>query len=126
MTAYAKAKAEMGVLLAERWVMARLRDRHFTTLAEANVAIAELVAWLNNRPFKRLPGSRRSVFEAVDRPALRALPPTRYEFATWRKAKLGLDYHVEIRADRHYYSAPYNLVGQVLEVRCSAATVEIF
>ncbi len=121
-----KAKAEVGVLLAERWVMARLRDRHFTSLAEANAAIAELVAWLNNRPFKRLPGSRRSVFETVDRPALRALPPTRYEFATWKKAKLGLDYHVEIRADRHYYSAPYKLVGQVLEVRCSAATVEVF
>lgn len=121
-----KAKAEMGVLLAERWVMARLRDRHFTTLAEANAAIAELVAWLNNRPFKRLPGSRRSVFEAVDRPALRPLPAERYEFATWRRAKLGLDYHVEIRADRHYYSAPYNLVGEVLEVRCSAATVEVF
>jgi transposase len=106
--------------------MARLRDRHFTTLAEANAAIAELVGWLNNRPFKKLPGSRRSVFETVDGPALRPLPPTRYEFATWRKAKLGLDYHVEIRADRHYYSAPYRLVGQVLEVRCSAATVEVF
>lgn len=121
-----KAKAEIGVLLAERWVMARLRDRHLTSLVEANAAIAELVAWLNNRPFKRLPGSRRSVFEELDRPALRPLPPTRYEFATWKKAKLGLDYHVEIRAERHYYSAPYNLVGQVVEVRCSAATVEIF
>jgi transposase len=121
-----KAKAEVGVLLAERWVMARLRDRHFTTLAEANAAVAELVAWLNARPFKRLPGSRRSVFETVDRPALRPLPARRYEFATWRRAKLGLDYHVEVRADRHYYSAPYNLVGQVLEVRCSAATVEVF
>jgi transposase len=121
-----KAKAEGGVLLAERWVMARLRDRHFTSLAEANEAIAELVAWLNNRPFKRLPGSRRSVFETVDRPALRPLPPTPYEFATWRKAKLGLDYHIEIRADRHFYSAPYRLVGQVVEVRSSAATVEVF
>ena len=89
-----KAKAEIGVLLAERWVMARLRDRHFTSLAEANAAIAELVAWLNDRPFKRLPGSRRSVFDTVDRPALRPLPPTRYEFATWKKAKLGLDYHL--------------------------------
>jgi transposase len=121
-----KAKAEMGVLLAERWIIARLRDRHFTSLAEANETIAELVAWLNNRPFKRLPGSRRSVFETVDRPALRPLPPTPYEFATWRKAKLGLDYHVEIRADRHFYSAPYRLVGQVVEVRSSAATVEVF
>ena len=45
--------------MAERWVMARLRDRHFTSLAEANMAIAELVGWVNDRPFKKLAGSRR-------------------------------------------------------------------
>ena len=73
---------------------------------------AELVAWVNDRPFKKLAGSRRSRVRSLDRPALRPLPPTRYEFATWRKAKVGLDYHVEIRADRHYYSVPYHLVGQ--------------
>ena len=121
-----KAKAEIGVLLAERWVIARLRHRHFTSLAELNQAIRELIAWLNERPYKRFPGSRRSVFEALDRPALRPLPEQRYEFATWRRAKLGLDYHVEVRADHHYYSAPYSLVGEVLDVRLSAATVEVF
>lgn len=121
-----KAKAEAGVLLAERWIMARLRNRRFTSLGEANVAIAELVEWLNNRPFKKLAGSRRSLFEEVDRPALRPLPPTRYEFATWRKARVNIDYHLEIRADRHYYSVPYRLVGQTVEMRISAATVEVF
>lgn len=121
-----KAKAEIGVLLAERWVIARLRHRRFTSLAELNQAITELVAWLNDRPYKRLPGSRRAVFEDLDRPALRPLPAQRYEFATWRRAKLGLDYHVEVRAERHYYSAPYNLVGEVLDVRLSAGTVEVF
>ena len=73
-----KAKAESGVLLAERWVMARLRDRHFTSLAEANEAIVELVAWVNARPYKRLPGSRATMFAEVDRPAMKALPATRY------------------------------------------------
>lgn len=121
-----KAKAEQGVLLVERWVMARLRKRRFTSLGALNEAIDELVEWLNNRPFKRLPGSRKSLFLELDRPALRPLPPTRYEFATWRKAKLGLDYHLEVRADRHYYSAPFSLIGQVLDVRLSARTVEVF
>jgi transposase len=116
----------VAVLVAERWVMARLRDRHFTSLAQANQAIAELMAWVNNRPFKKLAGSRRSVFEATDRPALRPLPPTRYEFATWRRAKANIDYHIEVRADRHFYSVPYRLVGEVVDVRLAAATVEVF
>ena len=71
-----KAKVEVAVLVAERWVMARLRDHHFTSLADANTAIAELVGWVNNRPFKKLAGSRRALFEQFDRPALRPLPPT--------------------------------------------------
>ena len=121
-----KAKAESGVLLVERWVVARLRKRRFSSLGALNDTIDELVDQLNDRPFKRLPGSRKSVFLELDRPALRPLPPTRYEFATWRRAKLGPDYHVEVRADHHYYSAPHSLVGQVLDVRLSARTVEVF
>ncbi|HUD17440.1 MAG TPA: hypothetical protein VMQ59_09255 [Acidimicrobiales bacterium] len=121
-----KAKVEVAVLVAERWVMARLRDRRFTSLAEANAAIAELVAWVNDRPFKKLAGSRRSVFEALDRPALRPLPAKGYEFATWRRAKASIDYHIEVRADRHFYSVPYRLVGEVVDVRLAAATVEVF
>ena len=121
-----KAKVEAGVQLAERWIMARLRNRRFTSLGEANVAIAELVEWVNERPFKRLAGSRRALFEQIDRPALRALPAQRYEFAAWRGAKVNIDYHIEIRADRHYYSVPYRLARQGVEVRLSAATVEVF
>jgi transposase len=121
-----KAKAEISVLLAERWVIARLRKERFRSLGEANVAIRDLVAWLNARPFKKLPGSRASVFAEVDKPAMRALPATRYEFATWRRAKLGIDYHVEVRAERHFYSAPHHLVGEALDVRVSAGTVEVF
>jgi len=83
-----KAKAESGVLVAERWIIARLRNEHFISLAEANNEIARLLEWINARPFKKLDGSRRSLFESLDRPALRPLSATRYEFATWRKAKL--------------------------------------
>jgi transposase len=89
-----KAKAEISVLLVERWVLARLRKQRFRSLAEANEAIRELVAWVNARPFKNQPGSRKELFEALDKPALRPLPATRYEFATWRRAKLGIDYHL--------------------------------
>jgi transposase len=119
-----KAKAENGVLIAERWIIARLRDRGFCSLGEANTAIRSCVAEINARPFQKLDGSRQLLFEQLDRPALRPLPVTRYEFATWRKARVNIDYHVV--ADKHYYSVPYQLARQQVDVRLSAATVEIF
>ncbi|HUR24379.1 MAG TPA: IS21 family transposase, partial [Acidimicrobiales bacterium] len=82
--------------------------------------------WMNARPFKRLAGSRASLFEELDRPALRPLPATRYEFATWRRAKVNIDYHVELRAERHYYSVPYRLVGESVDLRLSAGVLEVF
>ena len=119
-----KAKVEAGVLLAERWIIARLRKSKFYSLAEANAAIRSCVEVINARPFKKMAGSRRQLFIELDRPALRPLPPEPYEFATWRKAKVNIDYHVE--ADRHYYSVPYQLVGKVVDVRSSSSTVEAF
>jgi transposase len=118
-----KAKAEQGVLLAERWVLAALRQRTFFSLAEANAAIAERVAWLNARPFKKLPGSRRELFESLDRPALRPLPAHPYEYAEWKMAKVNIDYHVEV--ERHWYSVPSQLVGQRCDIRVTAAVVEV-
>jgi transposase len=119
-----KAQVEAGVLVAERWIIARLRRQHFTSLAELNTAIAECVRVINDRPFKKMDGSRRSLFESLDRPALRPLPAERYQFARWRRATVNIDYHIEV--DRHDYSVPYQLVGQVLDVRISALTIEVF
>jgi transposase len=120
-----KAKVEAGVLLAERWILARLRNRRFYTLAEANEAIAELLVAINERPFKKMEGSRRSLFEDLERPALGPLPLERYEFARWRIGlKVNIDYHVDV--DRHYYSVPYQLVGSRVDVRIGTRTVEIF
>jgi len=119
-----KAAAEAGVLLVERWILARLRNRRFFSLAELNSAIAELLIDLNHRPFKKLEGSRASAFAALDRPAMAALPPTRYEYAEWKAAIVNIDYHVEI--DGHYYSVPHPLVRLKLEVSFSATTVECF
>ena len=119
-----KAKVEAGVQLAERWIIAVLRHRRFTSLAELNEVIAALVTRLNDKPFKKLAGSRASLFVELDQPALRPLPAQRYEFATWRRAKVNIDYHVEV--ERHYYSVPYQLAGQVVEVRLTNSVVEVF
>jgi transposase len=120
-----KAKVEAGVLLAERWIMARLRNRHFTSLAEANKAIAALLSWVNARPFKKIDGSRLSLFLEIDRPALRPPPAERYELAVFKTAKVNIDYHVE-GPDRRYYSVPYVYVGEVLDLRITTSTVEVF
>jgi transposase len=117
-----KAAVEMSVLVCQRWILARLRNRQFFSLTELNIAIAELLVNLNQRAFKKLPGSRASVFAAIDRPAMKPLPPTRYEYAEWVKAKPGVDYHVEV--ERHYYSVPHALVGQRMLVRVTATTIE--
>ena len=117
-----KAKAEAGVQLTQRWILARLRNRVFFSLGEVNAAIREHLERLNTRPFQKLEGSRRSQFEALDQPALKPLPSSRYEYAEWRKARVGADYHVEV--DEHFYSVPYQLVGQELDVRLTAQTME--
>ncbi len=118
-----KAKVEQSVLLVERWILAKLRKHTFFSLAELNAAIRELLAQLNTRPFKKLPGCRKTLFEQLDRPAMKPLPPERYTYAQWKKARVHIDYHVEIEG--HYYSAPYQLVKQELDVRLSAHTVEL-
>jgi transposase len=118
-----KAKAEGSVLLAERWIIARLRRRRFYSLAEANLAISECIEVINARPFKKMDGSRAELFCMLDRPALRPLPAERYEFAIWKKVTVNIDYHVEFA--RHYYSVPYQLAGQKVILRVSATTVEV-
>ena len=117
-----KAAVEMSVLVCQRWILARLRNRQFFSLTELNIAIAELLVNLNQRAFKKLPGSRASAFAAIDLPAMKPLPPTRYEYAEWVKAKPGVDYHVEV--ERHYYSVPHALVGQRMIVRVTATAIE--
>ena len=118
-----KAKAEAAVLLVERWILARLRHRTFFSLVELNAAIAELLPALNQRPFQGRSESRQSLFQTLDRPALRPLPRTPYVYAEWRKARPGIDYHIEI--DKRLYSVPHALVGQALDVRITATAVEV-
>lgn len=119
-----KAKAEVGVQVVQRWILARLRNQSFFSLAELDGAIQALVLQLNERPMRALGTTRRALFEELDRPALQPLPEVAYEYAAWKRCRVGLDYHVEV--ERHFYSVPHSLVRQEVEARITAATVEIF
>jgi hypothetical protein len=119
-----KAKVEVGVQVVERWILARLRNRRFFSLAELNQAIGELIADLNARPMQRLGVSRRDLFLELDRPALKPLPDEPDEYAEWRLRRVGLDYHVDI--DGHYYSVPHRLIREQLDARITAHTIELF
>lgn len=120
-----KAKVETGVQLVQRWILAALRNRTVFSLAELNAAIRELLDKLNNRPFKKLSGSRMSRFLDIDKPALRPLPAYAYEYAEWQiKKRPGIDYHIEVYD--HYYSVLYQLRKEYLDVRLTESIVEVF
>ena len=119
-----KAKVENGVLQVERWILARLRDQRFFSLHELNASIHELLKRLNARPMKGLGASRRDLFERVDVGALGALPAQPYDFADWKKVRVGPDYHVELCG--HHYSVPYQHVREQLDLRSTDQTVEVF
>ena len=119
-----KSPVESGVKGVEQRILAKLRNRTFFSLAELNRAISILLVEYNRRPFQQLEGSRRSLFEKLDKPALMPLPPTRHEYDEWVKARVNLDYH--LRADEHYYSVPYRLVKEEVQVRLTITAVEIF
>jgi transposase len=118
-----KAKVEVAVQVVQRWIVARLRNETFFTLAELNARIAELLVDLNDRKMRDYQASRRELFERIDRPALLPLPATAYEHADWKRARVNIDYHAEL--DHHFYSAPHSLVHEEVEFRYTATTVEI-
>jgi transposase len=118
-----KAKVESAVQVAERWILAALRNHTFLSLVELNQAIAKKLQELNSRKFQKMDGTRRSLYEMIDRPALKPLPSVPYEYAEWKKARVNIDYHIEIEG--HYYSVPYQLVKEQVEVRLMATIVEV-
>ncbi len=118
-----KAKAEVAVQIAERWIVARLRHETHFSLESLNERIAELLVELNARKMRRYGASRRELFERLDRPALKPLPSMPFTYSEWKKVRLNIDYHVEV--DHHYYSAPHPLVHEVLEACVTATTVEL-
>jgi transposase len=120
-----KDKVEVGVLIMERWILGRLRNRRFHSLGELNEAIRGLLVRINDeRPIRRLGVTRRQLLEEVDRPALKPLPVEPYVFAEWRARRVGIDYHVDV--DKHYYSVPHRFARAEVEVRLTGRSVEIF
>jgi len=120
-----KSDAEIGVLIFTRWITAKLRNHKFFSIDEINTIISELLKELNERPFKKLPGCRRSRFEELDQPMLRPLPGLPFEYATWIAVrKVTKDYHLPV--DSHSYSVPHELVGQKVETRITKNVVEFF
>jgi len=112
------------VLLATRWIIAKLRNRQFFSLAELNDAVRDCVTTLNERPSRHLGASRRALFDDVERSALKPLPAEPYVYAGWKECRAGLDYHVEV--EKHYYSVPYTLLRETMWARITAHTVEVF
>jgi transposase len=119
-----KPKVEVAVQIAQRWILARMRNETFFSLAELNERIAELLEDLNNRVMRRYGKSRRQLFEELDRPALRPLPAQRFVWGDWKNAGVNIDYHVDV--EHHYYSVPFTLVHERVDARFTASTVEIF
>ena len=105
--------------VVQRWILAARRKRQFFSLAELNEAIAELLVKLNQRPFRKMPGSRAELYQTIDKPALQPLPAAPFVFAEWKKARVNLDYHIELEG--HYYRTPYQLVGKEVEVTTRGA-----
>lgn len=119
-----KAKVEVAVLIVERFILARLRNRRFFSLGELNAAIREILGDLNARRMRKLGTSRRDLFESIDKPALLPLPAEPYRYAEWKKCRVAPDYHVELHG--HFYSVPFRLIRQVLDARITDTTVELF
>jgi transposase len=119
-----KAKVETRVKIVEQWILAKLRNITFFSLTELNKTIRNLLEELNNRPFQKMEGTRRSMFEDLDKPALKPLPLEPYTYAEWKKTKPHIDYHIEVKG--FYYSVPYQLAKKELEARITQNTIEIF
>jgi transposase len=119
-----KAKVEVGVLIIERYVLARLRKTRFFSLAELNAGMREIVADLNARVMRKIGVSRIELLETIERPKLKGLPSEPYQYAEWKKCRVAPDYHIEV--DHHYYSVPSRLIRQEVEARITDTTIEIF
>jgi len=119
-----KAKVENGVLLAKRWIVARLRNRVFENLADLNQAIEELVIAFNDRLMRKLCTSRKVLFLELDRPHASAMPEHVFEFAQWKKVRVSVNYHIEF--EKHFYSVPYTLIHRELELRATLTLVQIY
>jgi len=119
-----KSKAEIGVQIIERWILARLRNQTFFSLNELNLCIQSLLEEVNNKPYQKLQGTRKEWFESIDKPVLSPLPKHPYEYTEIKWVKVNIDYHVQF--DEHCYSVPHHLVGERIEIHAKANIVAFY
>jgi len=119
-----KAKAEVGVQIIERWILARLRHHSFFTLAELNLCIKALLKEVNHKPFKKLDGTRSQWFESLDKPVLKPLPHQAYQYTEIKRVKVNVDYHIQY--DKHLYSVPHHLVGEKIELHATVNSITLY
>ncbi len=119
-----KSKAEIGVQIIERWILARLRHHTFFSLREINLCIQSLLEEVNNKPYQKLNGTRKEWFESIDKPVLRPLPERPYEYTEIKAVKVNIDYHVQF--DSHCYSVPHHLVGERIEIHAKANVIAFY
>lgn len=119
-----KAKAENGVLIVERWIMGVIRKEVFYSLFQLNQRIKDLIAWMNNKPFQKISGTRSSLFNEIDLPALKPLPLQSYQYTSIKKVTVHVDYHVEV--EKHYYSVPHGLIKKRLEAHVTQKIIKIY
>jgi transposase len=118
-----KAKVEAAVGIVERYILGRLRNRRFLGLDDLNAAVAECVTTINAKIMRHVGKSRADLFAALDRPVLKSLPPTRFEYAEWKRATVAPDYHIEV--DDHFYSVPWTLLRETVDVRVTTVMIEV-
>lgn len=119
-----KAKVEAAVKYVEQAILAKLRHQKFFSIDQLNQAISKLLKVLNNTPFQKLPGTRESLFNEVEKSSLAPLPRHRYEYVEFKRVKVGLDYHICV--DTHYYSVPYQHIHHTVEYRLSSNQLEVY
>jgi transposase len=119
-----KAKVEAGVRFAQSYLLGRLRQQTFFSLEECNQAVGQALERMNSAIMRRLGIGRHDLFVQLERSALRPLPATPYEYAEWTRARVGLDYHIEVAG--FYYSVPHGLIREEVDARMTAGMVEIF
>lgn len=119
-----KATVENTVRNVSQRILAALRNRQFFSIDDINEALQEELSKLVERPFKKIPGNRRTAFEEIDKPYLQPLPEKRYEYAEWKEAKVQFNYHVEY--DKYFYSVSYTHTNKMASVRATRKTIEVY
>ena len=119
-----KSMGENGVFITEAWIIAALRNHKFFSLHEINTAIRAKLSEIVDKPFQVIDGTRRSLYETIDLPALSPLPQTRYEVGEWKQFTVRPNYHILI--GKHFFSVPYKYVSEKVDAKISFNFIEIY